>query len=226
MKHIYLAPHDSDVRTVIESQAKRFISDEDLLIWDIEDEFKSSFQGLLQSDLGEYVVLCPRDTILIENPDFKQLDIVAGEMSDRGLDYTQLRKIGNSSANKLENSSELYKDECNRFVAVPHVFKTDSLRDMIDKSRDRDELYWISLQTGALSGAFFHRVGAQPQKTLSYWKCPIYHAISDILTPDGLWNDTHIDFNNKVLAIVLSDLGIDSTIRGVGSIGGCCHDLG
>jgi len=40
MKHIYLAPHDSDVRTVIESQAKRFISDEDLLIWDIEDEFK------------------------------------------------------------------------------------------------------------------------------------------------------------------------------------------
>lgn len=107
----------------------------------------------------------------------------------------------------------------------PHLFKTSEFHTLIDNSREPDMLYWQSLELGKLNGAVFYRKGDQPDMKLSYWRSSIYHAISDILA-DTKWSDTHLDFNGEPLRPILANLGIDPETRGIGSIGGCCYDLG
>jgi|3_EtaG_2_1085321.scaffolds.fasta_scaffold00214_4 hypothetical protein len=227
MKHVFIIPVDQDIQDVIKSQALKFIDEKDLVFLapDINKSHKETLQALQDVDLGECLIFNPPWTVLLEAPNFKALEVVAGEMISRNLSYVRLRKIGRSSFTKIEGSDNLCPDAGGSFFLTPHIWKTSEFHEWINSSRDKNMLYWESLEVGKIDGAFFHRASDQPSMKITYWRCGIYNAVSDIIT-GSLWSDTYLDFNGKPLRSILSDLEIDPETRGIGSVGGCCYDMG
>lgn len=226
MKILFCLDDEEDLRTIQTGQLQKLVPEEELITPIIsKDNPKQDLLDCLSNIEDEYIVFVPIGNVLLEPPNTKEINNVIDKCKNENHDYARLRRVGAAKPTRPIRDNVWHKDEGAILFLVPHVFRTETLKNIINKVRlPQPEMFWLSLETSRHQGIFYYKPSDQGKELkYSYWVPKIFHTISAVLDQNGKWDNSYINFNEKPLQKLFTEYNIDVQQRGSSFEGVCCQ---
>lgn len=230
MKHIFLLNKDNsedDLNQIIIFQAKKYISEDNLIFLNIDcNKYKQNLFNAISSldiDENEYFILNPHASVLMSTPDENILNNLIDYLKSQDTyKYIRLRLLGFKNEKIIHSDLNLYEDSYCKFSRCPHLINKKNLLDIINRM-DQDIFmhFWLSLETTNINSLFYFNTEDKDEK--GYFFCKIYDAKTDLITLFHKWNVEYIEFIKDVLQQqeLISNREFSEQANWE-----CCHDMG
>jgi len=230
MKHIFLLNKDNsedDLNEIVKFQAKKYISEEDLIFLNIDsNEYKKilleAFSNL-DIDENEYFILSPHASVLMSAPNENEIkNLVEYLKSQDVYKYIRLKLLGIKNDKLINNSLHLYEDSYSKLSRCPHIINKKNFLDIVGKVDQNIFIrFWLSLETTNVDSLFYFNTEEKDEK--GYFFCKIYNAQTNLINLFYKWNVEYLEFINDVLQqqglVSNREFSEQSTWE-------CCHDMG
>jgi hypothetical protein len=214
MKYIFCI--DEEIKDIQEGEINSIVDKQYVDILKIFVEKNSQKQTILEAlgciEEDEYIVFIPNNNLVISHPHYKDIVNIANLCKDQDIDYCRLKRIGLNG--KTKQGEQLHKDDSKIFFQCPYIIKCSVLRKIISIPND-GPMFWKSLETGNFSGIFYYDRASNHIDGFSYPVPVVFHTLTEILTDDGKWSSSYINFNKKILKSKIEEYNIDIEDRGV-----------
>lgn len=201
MKHIFLLNesfNDNDINSIIESQARNFIDNNDLyFIKPSNDNFKQDLLNSINNiDIPneQYFIFNPLRCVLIDSPDLQKInDLSAYLCSQHEYKYIRISKNFSSMKKMADENLSLYEDNFSKISAnSPHIINKSILIEIISSSFINSlDHFWFSLDVSKWKSLFYYEKTSnqslccfKDQKDIS----TIYPIVGNFITPFGKWD--------------------------------------
>ncbi len=223
MKKIFCIDKSDDVSNIQQYQIKNLIKDQEniVYIYDSELNIKSHVLEKLNEINDEIVLFFPINSLLIKPINEEVLSYLLNIINTKDIEYIRLRKIGNNSNNN-KLSDNVYSDSSNIFYLTPHLIKIDTLKKIINKIDTMRELFWHSIETKDIKGAYYFDINKdqiiKQEKTVG-WKSDAFDTFCGILSIHQKWDASFLQYEQ--VKSIMSEYNILPEDRGI-DYNGCC----